>query len=31
MIVSEAKRLQNEGRTGLEILPGVRVMLDEVR
>jgi hypothetical protein len=29
--VAEAQRLQSEGQTGLEILPGVRVLLDEVR
>jgi hypothetical protein len=31
MIVAEAQRLQSEGQTGLEILPGVQVLLDEVR
>lgn len=31
MIVSEAQRLQSEGKTGLQILPGVQEMLDTVR
>jgi len=31
MIVSEAQRLQSEGKTGLQILPGVQDMLDIVR
>lgn len=30
MIVSEAQRLQNEGKRGLQILPGVHEMLDIV-
>lgn len=31
MIVAEAQRLQSEGQTGLEILPGVQALLDEVK
>ncbi|RSH92064.1 hypothetical protein EHS25_009435 [Saitozyma podzolica] len=31
MIVAEAQRLQSEGQTGLEILPGVQVLLDELQ
>ncbi len=30
MIVTEAKRLQSEGKSGLQILPGVSDILDTV-
>ena len=31
MIVSEAKRLQSEGKPGLQILPGVSNILERVK